>query len=238
VKVCYLTDRGPQKDVNEDCLLVDKSLGLYILADGMGGHNAGEVASRLAVDVIAWEVWKGLQTDTKEERLLREAIEVANRTVLEKSLINPAWEEMGTTVVAALISGEDLFISHVGNSRAYLIGDGEIEQIAQDHTFVAEWLKEGRITSHQARTHPQRHGLTEVVGVTDDVESDVAVLPWDGEKCLLLCSDGLTDMLEDQEILEIVESQDDPALACQKLVDAANKRGGKDNVSVILVCGE
>jgi protein phosphatase len=145
---------------------------------------------------------------------------------------------MGTTLVLALFTDDKVVTAHVGDSRAYWIRKGEIMQLTQDHTFVAEWLREGLITKEEARTHGQRHGLIEALGVADEVESEVAVWPREQEGCLLLCSDGLTDMLEDEEILAIVESSSDPDTACSELVDAANSKGGLDNITVILVCPE
>lgn len=236
MKICYLTDRGRHRPINEDSLYVDIDLGLFVLADGMGGHNAGEVASRIAVEVTAKSVQEGLEAGKSTEQVVGEAIAIANTSIFEKSLNNPAWDEMGTTLLVALIADHEVAIGHVGDSRAYLIRQGQIELLTNDHTFVFEWLKEGRITKEQARTHHQRHGLTEAVGVSDEVEADVAIWPWEDNVCLLLCSDGLTDMLEDDEILAIVESSSEPEQACNTLVAAAKGKRGKDDITVILVC--
>ncbi|MGA8833262.1 MAG: SpoIIE family protein phosphatase, partial [Desulfomonilaceae bacterium] len=130
----------------------------------------------------------------------------------------------------------DLVIGHVGDSRAYSIGKGRMKQLTQDHTFVAEWLREGRITREQARRHHQRHGLTEALGVMKDVEPEITIWPWAGHQCLLLCSDGLTEMIEDEEILTIIESAGNPQQACANLAAEANQKGGRDNITVILVC--
>jgi PPM family protein phosphatase len=236
LKVAYLTDPGKHRPSNEDSLYVDEDIGLFIVADGMGGHNAGEVASKIAVDVTAEVVEAGLQSGKEVEEVFREALANANRSIFEKASVNPAWSDMGTTLLMALTTDHKVVIGHIGDSRAYLIGKGKIEQLTEDHTFVFEWLKQGLITREQARTHQARHGLTEVLGVTDEVEVDVAVWPWEKNACLLLCSDGLTDMIEDEEILAIVESASDPQQACNKLVTAANREGGEDNITVILVC--
>ena len=213
-----------------------EDIGLFIVADGMGGHNAGEVASKIAVDVTAEVVGAGLQAGKEVEKVFREALANANRSIFEKASVNPAWSDMGTTLLMALTTDHKVVIGHIGDSRAYLIGKGKIEQLTEDHTFVFEWLKQGLITREQARSHQARHGLTEVLGVTDEVEVDVAVWPWEKKACLLLCSDGLTDMIEDEEILAIVESASDPQEACNQLVTAANREGGEDNITVILVC--
>jgi PPM family protein phosphatase len=236
VKICYLTDPGRHRPINEDSLHVDENLGLFVIADGMGGHNAGEVASKIAVEVTAKSVREGLQGGTEADRVVLEAIADANTSIYERSLNNPAWEEMGTTLLMALIINHQMVIGHVGDSRAYLIKLGKIRQLTNDHTFVFEWLKEGLITKEQARTHHQRHGLTEAVGVSDNVESEVSVWPWEDNSCLLLCSDGLTDVLDDEEILKIVETSSAAQPACEALMSAAREKGAEDDISVILAC--
>lgn len=236
LKVAYLTDPGKHRPSNEDSLYVDADKGLFIVADGMGGHNAGEVASRMAVEVTAISVREGLRDGKETQQVIRDAFASANKSIFQKALNNPAWEEMGTTLLMAFTIDHQVIIGHVGDSRAYLISKGNIERFTEDDTFVYEWLKEGLITKEEARSHHARHGLTEALGVTDEVEVHVAVWPWEKNACLLLCSDGLTDMIEDEEILNIVESVSDPQQACNKLVTAANREGGEDNITVILVC--
>jgi PPM family protein phosphatase len=236
LKVGYLSDPGKHRPSNEDSLYVDEDAGLFILADGMGGHNAGEVASKIAVEVTAESVREGLQRGKDPHQVVRDAFASANKLIFEKALNNPAWEEMGTTLLMAFTIDHQVIIGHVGDSRAYLICKGNIERFTEDDTFVYEWLKDGLITKEEARSHHARHGLTEALGVTDEVEVHLAIWPWETEACLLLCSDGLTDMIEDEEVLAIVESTSDPQQACNNLVAAANREGGEDNISVILVC--
>lgn len=236
LRVGHLTDPGRNRSANEDNLYVDEDLGLFVIADGMGGHNAGEVASKIAVEVTAKSVREGLKAGRDADRVVREAIADANKSIYEKSLNNPAWEEMGTTLLMALAVDHQVTIGHVGDSRAYLIRTGRIEQLTDDHTFVFEWLKEGRITKEEARKHRHRHGLTEALGVCDEVEAAVSAWPWDDNMCLVLCSDGLTDVLEDEEILTIVETSTAPQQACNSLVSAAVQKGRKDDITVILVC--
>lgn len=236
-KVGYLTDPGRKRSLNEDNFYVNNDLGLFMVADGMGGHNAGEVASSVAIRVVSAIIEEGLVVAKDPVELVEQAMSRANATILEKSLNNSAWSEMGTTLLAAVFGGHGLVIGHVGDSRAYSIGEGQIKQLTQDHTFVAEWLKEGLITKEQARIHRQRHGLTETLGVTKEVGAEINVWTWEkSSKCLLLCSDGLTEMIEDEEILAIVSSSDNPQEACGNLVAAANQKGGLDNITVILVC--
>jgi PPM family protein phosphatase len=147
LRIGYLTHPGRQRLLNEDSLYVDKDLGLFVLADGMGGHNAGEVASKLAVEVTARSMSDGLSNGKAAEQCIREAIATANKTIFEKSLNNPAWEAMGPTVLIALATHHEVIIGHAGDSRAYFIRQGEIQQLTNDHTFVFEWLKEGQIQS-------------------------------------------------------------------------------------------
>ncbi|AFM24961.1 Stp1/IreP family PP2C-type Ser/Thr phosphatase [Desulfomonile tiedjei] len=236
MRIGHKTVPGKHRSTNEDNLFVDSNVGLFIVADGMGGHNAGEVASRIAVDVTVKSVLEGLSAGKEAEQTVRDAFSNANRSIYDKSLNNPAWEEMGTTLLVALINAYEVIIGHIGDTRAYLIRNGRIEQLTDDHTFVSEWLKEGLITKEEARSHHARHGLTEAVGITDEVEPEVAVWPWDGNTCLLLCSDGLTDVLEDKEILAIVETSSEPQPACDSLVSAAQLGRGQDDITVILIC--
>jgi protein phosphatase len=236
LKVGYLTDPGRQRNLNEDSFYVNQDIGLFIVADGMGGHNAGEVASSIAVTVVSNLIEGGIASAKDPVELVRQGMSIANETILENSMNNTAWSEMGTTLLVALFVDHGLVIGHVGDSRAYSIGKGRIGQLTQDHTFVAEWLREGRISKEQARRHHQRHGLTEALGVTKDVESEIAILPWKRSECLLLCSDGLTEMIEDEEILAIIDSADNPQQACANLVAMANQKGGLDNITVKLVC--
>ncbi len=227
-----------KKKLNEDSLSVQADLGLYIVADGMGGHNAGEVASTMAVKIVEQIVREGIEARRDPQEIFNDAVRIANSKILQSSLRNPAWNEMGTTIVMALARDSDVLITHVGDSRAYFIGDGKIKQLTQDHTFVAEWLREGRITKEEARNHRQRHGLIEALGVTEEVENETNTWIWNGFSCLLLCSDGLTDMVEDEDILKTLEASTDPQDACVNLVKLANERGGEDNITVIVVCRE
>ncbi|MGC8659324.1 MAG: Stp1/IreP family PP2C-type Ser/Thr phosphatase [Desulfomonilaceae bacterium] len=236
VRVGYLSDTGLKRHLNEDSLYVDEHIGLFLVADGMGGHNAGEVASSIAVEVISSLVEDGLNSGEDHIALIRHAILKANYAILEKSRTNVAWSGMGTTILVAMFGDDNLLLAHVGDSRAYSVGNRHIRQLTEDHTFVAEWLRQGLINRQQARTHHQRHGLTQALGVSLELDPDIQTLPWEYKQCLLLCSDGLTEMIEDEEILAITNSSANPQQACVKLVSAANQKGGVDNITVILVC--
>jgi protein phosphatase len=215
---------------------VDEGLGLFIVADGMGGHNAGEVASSIAVEKIVKTIQDKLASGAEAARTIRASLRAAHRTILQNSRKKPEWDNMGTTVVLALFRQDHVLISHVGDSRAYAIKNGTITPLTEDHSFVAEWVKQGFITREEARTHGARHGLTMALGVDDVVETGVKDVPRDQIECLLLCSDGLTDMLEDAEILDTVREAADPQAACDLLVQRADERGGRDDITVILIC--
>jgi len=237
LSVGFRTDPGAAKKTNEDSLHVDETLGLFIVADGMGGHNAGEIASHMAVQEISAYLRKGLKSKKNLTAVIQEAVAEANRAIFFTAAADPWWNEMGTTVVMALFHGRSVFISHIGDSRAYMVKNLAIRQLTQDHTFVAEWIREGLITPEKARTHEARHGLTMALGIEEEIEPEITELAWNGEGSLLLCSDGLTEALEDSEILDIVSTAATPQEACDALVKTANEKGGPDNISVILIRG-
>lgn len=216
--------------------MVDENLGLFIVADGMGGHNAGQVASRIAVEKIFDTIHEQLGSGREAGAAIDLAIAQANLAILDSAAWLPEWADMGTTVVIALIKDHRAIISHVGDSRAYLIRNGNVVQLTEDHSFVAESLKQGFITSEQARTHQSRHGLTMALGIEDEVAPETTELSWDRGTCILLCSDGLTDVLDDSEIVGIIQVAENPQAVCDSLVERASQKGNKDDVTVVLVC--
>lgn len=236
MRVGFKTHPGRVRLVNEDSLLVDEDLGLFIVADGLGGHNAGDVASSIAVREIGDRIREGLSAGRNAVLLLQRAVTAVNDVILKTADQNPQWENMGTTVVVALFNDDHFLLCHVGDSRIYSIGEDGAKLLTTDHTFVEEWIRAGTITREEARIHGARHGLTMALGVDDDIEPVLACLPWHENGCMLLCSDGLTEMLDEQTLVKIVRSSDDPDQACQALVDRANEAGGIDNITVILVC--
>jgi len=234
-KIGHLSDPGRIRRLNEDSVYVDEKKGLFVLADGMGGHNAGEVASSLAVNLVGSMIQSELRAGVDPLELVTSAIARANADILLESESKSAWNEMGTTLLVTLMVDQKMIIAHVGDSRAYSIKNGTITQLTEDHTFVADWVKRGLITKEQARRHHQRHGLTEAIGITEDVRIDLLVRDRVENERLLLCSDGLTEMIEDEEILTIVSPAKNPQAACNKLIEAANTSGGRDNITVILI---
>lgn len=233
--VGFKTDRGRSRELNEDNILVDAELGLFIVADGMGGHEDGELASSIAVLEIANHVRNIIDRGREDREVVEEAIIKANSEIIRSARPQVDEARMGSTVVLALIRGDRILISHVGDSRAYMIANGSLKQLTHDHTFVADLLREGSITIEEARNHKSRHGLYAALGVDDEIEFETSEWPFDDQSCLLLCSDGLTEMLPDDRIAAIINRSEDPQEACSLLVEEANQMGGTDNISVIII---
>ena len=230
MKAYYKSHVGLVREQNEDTVLVDEQRGIFILADGMGGHNAGEVASLLAAETLR----DALQRQTASADLLRLAFRRANRAVFERQLGEESLSGMGTTLTALWEEGDHVLLGHVGDSRAYLYAGGRLRQISEDHSYVADLVRAGAITEEEAFHHPRRNVITRAVGTDESVRADVVeILKAPGEKWLL-CSDGLTDLVRDPEIAEIL-AQFSGQEAVEQLVDKALLYGGKDNVSVLLV---
>ena len=243
-----LTDPGRLRPHNEDCIVLHPEIGLVVLADGMGGHNAGEVASRLAVDVMTRHCVSALAAEPdpaaghdsepcgRERDALHGAIEAANIAIHEMAHHNPECAGMGSTVVAALFQDDALCVAHVGDSRLYRLRDGRIELLTEDHSVVQELLNRGLFTPEQARQSVSKNIVTRALGVEARVQTDLSAHTTEPGDLYLLCSDGLNDVLTDMQIERLLAAHGaDPNAAARRLVDAANQSGGPDNVSVILV---
>jgi protein phosphatase len=231
------TDIGLRREANQDHFVVDDALGLYAVADGMGGHAAGEVASQIAIEALSEVVRSNGVPETTDdaERSLTRALREGNRRIFESVLEREDWRGMGTTIVALLEVGEHALIGHVGDSRAYLLRDGRLERLTEDHSWVSEQVRLGLLTSEEAARHPMRNIVTRALGNREDVEVEVRAQTLRPGDVILLCSDGLNSMLFDDEILEALRSHArDPRAACEDLIDRANARGGEDNVTVIV----
>jgi len=239
------TDPGKKRKNNEDSFLQDDSLGLYAVADGIGGHEGGEVASRMAMDTLR-EVLPGLLKgkDTPppfslsldvEPRIsaLRYAITQSNQKILQAASINPALTGMGTTITAVLLCHGTAFIAHVGDSRAYLLREGQCDQITNDHSFVAEQIRAGKLTAEQAKISTYRHIITRAVGIDREVSVDHATIAVKENDTILLCTDGLTEMVDDSEICAIL-AESAPAAATESLIRRANEQGGVDNITAVV----
>jgi len=223
------SDTGQVRPANEDSFLVRSPL--FVVADGMGGANAGEVASRAAVETFA----AGLPAGEDPGPRLAEAVRAANRRINQESEADSSRRGMGTTVTAALIGDSSVTLAHVGDSRAYLIRSGQISQLTQDHTLVDELVRQGTLTEAEAAVHPQRSIITRALGPEPSVEVDVEDHALEAGDVLLLCSDGLSGMVGNQEMLAIVDGSKSLPAAAKALIDAANVAGGKDNITVLLV---
>jgi PPM family protein phosphatase len=222
------TDKGLVRELNEDAWLVDDQLTLFAVADGMGGHRGGEVASWTAIEALRAAVASG--------RPIRDAIERANAAVIERASRDDELEGMGTTMTAIVVNGpSSLLIGHVGDSRAYFLRDGEMDRVTEDHSLVEELVREGRLTPEQAEAHPQRAVITRALGVEPDIDVDLYTVEVDAGDRIIVCSDGLTTMLRDREIERITRNEQNPQRAAEALVDAANQAGGDDNITVVVV---
>ncbi len=244
---CGRSDTGRKRNGNEDSFVVNDEQGLFVVADGMGGHAAGEVASRLTVESIEEfvrltgsdrEITWPFEIDesmTLDANRLKIAIRLANRRVIKLPEERHEYQGMATTVVAVLFSGENLYVGHVGDSRAYRLREGDLRQLTSDHSWVNEQVLSGLISRNQAKTHPLRNVVTRAVGSRWDLQVDILnekACPGD---IYLLCTDGLSTMVDDDEIKQILHGQPTAAATCEKLLDRANEAGGDDNITAVVI---
>jgi protein phosphatase len=243
LEIATATDSGMVRSYNEDSIAADGEAGLAVLADGMGGYNAGEVASGIAVELIRAEMRKSLADKKPEEingqtaeQLIKQHATQANAAIYHAAQSQPQYSGMGTTLVVALWHDNQMSVGHVGDSRLYRLRAGALEQVTRDHSLLQEQIDSGMITKEQARHSQHKNLVTRAVGIDPEVETEVhthPVLPGD---IFLLCSDGLNDMVTDADIQATLSSlAANLPLAAQQLVQQANDNGGRDNVSVILV---
>lgn len=233
MKWTQVTEVGKVRKQNEDNVLVIGPLGLFAVADGMGGHKAGEVASEMALQVL--EQYVRNHVDGQPEDIMRQGVQQANGLIYETASNNLGQRGMGTTITAALLRGKQLLLAHVGDSRAYLLRKDQIRQLTVDHSLVQALYDEGVITLSQAREHPRRNVLTRALGTSPTVEVDLASLAVEKKDMLLLCTDGLSGLMEEQEIYQLCKSTKKLDKIAMALVNMAMDRGGQDNISVVLV---
>jgi len=237
LKTFSISDVGKKRTMNQDYIFTSESPvgnlpNLFALADGMGGYNGGEYASKRTVEIVTAFIEKSKSTTPR--KLFTEAIKEANSDIRTEASENPEYDRMGTTLVLASVVGDCLQVANVGDSRLYVIGD-DIKQVTVDHSYVEEMIKMGSLDRESARTHPQKNIITRAVGADDDIDADFFTVRLHKGDMVLMCSDGLTNMLEDSEILMILKKERDIASKAEALVQAANDLGGKDNISVILI---
>jgi serine/threonine protein phosphatase PrpC len=241
-----LTDPGRVRDHNEDCIESRPEIGLFVLADGMGGYNAGEVASGMATSLIAdglQETWRPRDVDrlgredakALSEKLILEQIARANTAIFTTSQNNPECAGMGTTLVVALFYDNFITVAHIGDSRLYRLRGDDMEQVTRDHSLLQEQLDSGLITPEEAKLSQNKNLVTRALGIDPTVEAEVHVYETHEDDVYLLCSDGLSDMVEDEEIrLTLITLKTNPNLTVQQLIQAANDNGGRDNISAML----
>ena len=249
IKSSGITDVGLRRDGNEDSFSVEDSLGLYIVADGMGGHLAGEVASRISVDIINKSFQKWVEEDASEDMIygrpddslskegnyILGGIRLANKVVYEMALEQKQYQGMGTTVVVLLVTPSMIIAANVGDSRIYLVRGGELEMLSRDHSIVAEQVALGMMTEEEAATSSMKHILTRNLGSSEIVEPEIFEIEPSNNDCFVLCSDGLTDLVSDKEILEMTEGSNDPEELCRQFIKTVLNRGAHDNATVVSV---
>jgi protein phosphatase len=224
-----LSDPGRRRRGNEDSFVCEPPL--FAIADGMGGAQAGEIASRIAATALREETADGLSTEERIVALVREA----NRRVFESAHEDRSRSGMGTTVTVAVVEGERVTFGHVGDSRAYLLRDGSLEQLTDDHSLVADLVRSGKLSPEEADAHPQRSVITRAVGTEPDIDVDTFAVDAQEGDLFLICSDGLSDMVDDTRVREIVAgARPDLQRAARELIEAANRGGGEDNITVVL----
>ncbi len=237
LKTFSATDVGRKRELNQDYIFssetpVGNLPNLFIVADGMGGHNAGDFASSFTTDCIVREI---ISSDMENPiKIIRNAIEKANLALMEKASEDPDKSGMGTTVVVATIVDDCLYVANVGDSRLYLVSD-DIVQITRDHSLVEEMVLKGELDRNEARNHPDKNIITRAVGATADIKVDFFDMKLREGDEILMCTDGLSNMVEDRDIMNIMERESDVAGQARSLIDAANNNGGKDNIAVIVV---
>jgi protein phosphatase len=242
LEIATATHSGMVRSHNEDSIAADAAVGLAVLADGMGGYNAGEVASGIAVAMISAEIKKNLAAIAGEldvataEKLVGEHAVRANNAIFQASQSQPQYAGMGTTLVVALWHDDHMIVGHIGDSRLYRMRGSKLEQVTRDHSLLQEQIDSGLITKEQARHSQNKNLVTRAVGIDPEVDAEVHSYPVQAGDIYLLCSDGLNDMVTDEDMeLTLSSLQANLPLAAEQLVQQANDNGGRDNVSVILV---
>ena len=241
MKFAAKTSIGKVRATNEDSYKIlcgqDEKYAAFLVADGMGGHKAGEVASNLAVNVVGTVLEKAIECSIAEEEvagLISNSIKTANREIVKAAIENQEYNGMGTTLTMAVLLGKSVYIGHVGDSRVYLIRNNQIEQITSDHSYIEELVQKGSITRQEAEHHPQKNIVTRALGVPGEVEADLyTIQALQGDK-FIFCTDGLSNMITDVGILDAAKGAS-PEDMCDKLVSAANEAGGTDNITVISI---
>lgn len=238
MKTFSMTHIGQRREMNQDYMYTSETAvgnlpNLFLVADGMGGHAAGEYASRFTVEKLVEKIKESSQTEPVA--LMKEAVEQVNAMLLAEANADRAKAGMGTTIVAATVIGEKLYAANVGDSRLYVINEESITQITRDHSLVEEMVRLGEMNKEDAKDHPDKNIITRAIGVMPEVAPDFFEISLKNQDMILMCSDGLTNMIDDIDIKKIVLGQRDIVEKAEKLVETANQNGGRDNITVVLV---
>ena len=234
------SDKGIVRNSNQDAFqinITDEDVSWAVVCDGMGGANSGDIASRLAADHFSAALKAGLRPNMTEHsimNLLRSAVATANIRVFDKSKENTEFNGMGTTIVAVLVIGGTAYFIHAGDSRAYILSGGEFFQITRDHSIVQSMIEEGKLTVEEARVHPRKNVITRALGVDESVEPEFNVYDLNEGDMILLCTDGLTNFVDSEDIVNILKSSSDSNQKAELLVQEANKNGGGDNITAVV----
>lgn len=232
------TDTGCVRSANQDSYYIDPEGRFFIVADGMGGHAGGEVASKLAVDAISEYLAAQWETETTPQKLMQEAIDKANQAIINDQNANPVRSDMGTTIVILIFRDEKPWFCHIGDSRLYRLRGAKLEQISDDHTWIARAIQTGVVNADEARSHPWRHMLLQCLGREDLKGITASEIEWQPGDRFLICSDGLTEDLSDDRIAHQLKSIRNCQQAAQALVESAKLRGGRDNITLVIVSYE
>jgi protein phosphatase len=241
MKFAVKSDRGIVREINEDNYnIIAGYSGVpisFLIADGMGGHNSGEIASKMAVDIVSSYLLQFPKDLTDEKEIcsfIEKIITKANQEIFIASKEEETYFGMGTTLIVTLVYNNKLFIGHVGDSRVYLLRDGEMLQLTIDHSYVEELIKNGTLTREEAENHPKKNVITRALGCAEDIEIDTYSEKMKNDDVFIICTDGLTNMISEDEIKEAIESSRDIEAACEILVNRAIEKGGEDNITVIV----
>lgn len=247
-RIGLLSDVGKKRPVDEDSVLAVESISVFeskvnstfllVVADGMGGHSKGELASKILVNTIAEELYPKLLSKIDYAIEIKNSINEANTRILDYTTKHPETKGMGSTVVCAIVDGNNVHLANVGDSRIYVVSKDEIRRVTKDHSLVQELVDKGEITQKEAGSHPDKNVILRAVGIFGKVDVDTMKLTLSDDEYLLLCCDGELIHVEDEELKEIIINADSTQDACNKLVETANERGGEDNISVVLLAPE
>ncbi len=243
MRVGAVTDIGKVRQINEDNYYIPQDISahipLFVVADGMGGHNAGEFASKEAIDVVTGYLYQNYDNCNKDRnniiQMIKESILCANQAIYQKSQSDPNLQGMGTTLVVVLIYNGKLYIGHVGDSRVYAIRRNNIYQLTRDHSYVEQLVNNGTITREQALNHPQKNIITRALGTEENVEIDLSVRKFFKKDTIILCTDGLTNLVTDEEIKQKAVKFNSCQYLAEELVNTANDNGGNDNITIVVI---